>query len=160
MARLLRVRKIEEQVARATWAAAEDRSRRAEDQVRRGRQEALRAQSSLGAPIASGPEARQRLIEWQLLEGMRRSLAQREEQLLTLRGQSERLLEAWQERNRDEKALEKLEAIQRKEHRDSLEREETQEMDERARERWLGRKETPPSSSFPFRGPPWDADLS
>jgi len=134
LARLLRVRAIEERVARAEWseyetAAQAHERRRAEraDQLERSRAE-------LAQRIAPGSTVRP---EWMLvaesaLDGQVRDLLHAHEDTLTRRAQADAMGTVWRERERDRRVLAELEGRSRHRHREELERWENQQLDEQA----------------------------
>ena len=129
LARLKRVRAIEERVARASWSAAEHDAAGAEAALERHRA-AIEGARTVGGGTALDP--RRALVDQQIVDGLVRGLLPRKEEALTLRGQARRLAAAWRERESDRRALEELETRARERHRAELQRLENREMDETA----------------------------
>ena len=132
--RLLRVRAIEERVARAEWGQTETLAR-AQEQLRDERARKLASsRQELAASMGPGSTLRP---EWMLqaeqaLAAQVVDLRHRHEDALTLRAQADTLGRVWQERERDRSVLEELEGRARTDHREELERWDNAQLDEQA----------------------------
>ena len=134
LARLLRVRAIEERAARAEWS---------EFEVVAQVHEALRDQRAgqlgsarrhLAAGLAPGSTLRP---EWMLLaeralDAQVADLQLTHEDALTRRAQADAMRDVWRERERDRRVLSELEDRARLRHRDELERWDNRQLDEQA----------------------------
>jgi len=135
LARVRRVRELEERVARGVWSVAERAARTAEDEleerrraVQAAREELLASARDEGGALRPGAVVQgHRAIEV-LLGGVHRH----RELARTARDQAERLAEAWRRRRVDRRALEQLEERARARHRAEVERLENAALDERA----------------------------
>lgn len=143
LARLARVRELEEREARGRWAAAEREAAGAEAELGRRREALDRARGELGALRGAGRLEPARVLACE------RVLADHEarvraalERARTLRLQADELRGAWRERERDRRALEELEARGRERHRVALRAAEAAELDEVAARR-SRRREAP-----------------
>ena len=156
LARLLRVRAIEEQVARAEWGLSEALARD-QERLRAERAEALAlARAELAGRLAPGNalHARWMLQAERALEGQATDLRRTHEDALTRRAQAEAYGRVWRDRERDRRVLAELEGRARARHREELERWDNAQLDEqallrRAAELRRRRREEDSSSNVP-----------
>jgi len=132
LARVLKIRRLEERVARSAWGEAESRTRTAEAHAQTMRSELEEARAELrknlgGLLRPQNVELAHRLIDRRVTE-----LAQAQASVETLRDQAARLAQAWRERDARKQALERLEERHLGRHRLEALVEEGREMDERA----------------------------
>ncbi len=115
--RLVPVRAIQEQAARASWLEVEHSARDAEQQLGELRQRTERAQRALGDGMRRGAPSPSVLV-WQhaALDRMARGVARWRERARSLRFQADRARAPWQERRRDLRALEHLRRRQHQRH--------------------------------------------
>jgi len=134
LARLRRVREIDEQVARAVWTAAEAESREATALLEEAREAVHQAHEDLSGALDPGADPRldprNVLTSLTTIEGMLEGVRRRRESALTLRHQADQLAETWREREVDRRALVELETRARERHRQELGRHEIAETDE------------------------------
>lgn len=134
LARLKRVRKIEERVARAEWGRTEALAR-AQEALRGQRARELDdSRSELAAAMLPGSTLRP---EWMLqAEHAFRSqvagLRLAHENALTRRAQADAFGQVWREREREHRALDELENREQGRHRAELERWDNAQLDEQA----------------------------
>ena len=128
--RLLRVRTIEERLARSEWSQGERIAQAAEDAQDRARAHLHRSRSELAAGLEGSLHARAVLTQQALLGGLGRRLAGARETYLTARGQADRLGDHWRTRNAASEALSRLRERDRLAHRREEARREAAEMDE------------------------------
>ena len=126
LARVKRVREIEERVARAAWSSAERTATEAEARCDAARERIADARRAPAGEI----DPTRILLGHRATDGLLQGLLRSKEAALTLRGQAARLGQAWQGREVDRRALEELETRARERHRVAREREEAKEMDE------------------------------
>jgi len=151
LARLLRVRAIEEQVARAEWGQTEGLAR-AQERLRDERAHGLAsARQELAASMGRGSTIRP---EWMLqaehaLTAQIADLRRTHEDALTRRAQADALGRVWRERERDRRVLDELEDRARTLHREEVERWDNAQLDEQAlvRQRRILRRPEEDSSS-------------
>ena len=157
LARILRIRGIEERAARATWAEAELRSAQADGESERARRAVARGRRDLAAELgppalpdpdapslARGPEARSGTESGKTLDASRalrghaaldsllRFFRSRLETGLTRRAQADDRKERWRARDSDRRALEELRERAARRHREELRRREEAQADEEA----------------------------
>ena len=134
LARLRRVREIDEQVARAVWTAAEAESHEATMLLEEAREAVHEAEQSLShtlTPAAGGRLDPQHILHsLESIRSMLDGVRKRRESALTLRSQADQLAEAWQEREVERRALSELEDRARARHRTELEHLENAATDE------------------------------
>ncbi len=136
LARVLRAREIEEEIAREAWARSVARANAAaedEEAARRALDGAHRElleleQSAPGRPLS--PTAI--LVGHRALDRLRREIAEKAELALTARSQAATMETAWHDRSAQRKGLSELEARARDRHRKEARREEDAERDENA----------------------------
>ncbi len=136
LARLARVRSVLEETARSEWSQAEGTAREAETEWSTSADARARAQRDLASNLAGGSvdpravlQAQEAIDQLGALERTKREQAQ------TKRWQASRFQEAWQEREQDRQAIEKLEERDRQRHRATLEQVAQAELDEVASSR-------------------------
>lgn len=127
LARVKRVREIEEDVARATWLAAEAEAASAAAERDRLRSHIAQERAWLAA---TRPDPAEVLLHYRLLSRLLSLLRGRKERSLTLRAQADRLAGSWRQRERERRALVELEGRKRQRHVMELRRLENLEMDE------------------------------
>jgi len=133
LARVLRVRAIEERVARAEWSVAQAALHEAEAKRNERSQGLSDARQSLGAGRVSGAINPQRsLLVERTLDAQVFGLSNAIEQVHGKLVSAEQLAAAWRGRERDRRALSELEQRARDSHRIELEAESNAEMDETA----------------------------
>ncbi len=115
--RLARVREVQEELARATWAGAEREAREGEEQAD-ALAEALRAAQRELVAARRDPRggAARALVAERTLDTLAERLRSARERARTRRAQADRLRDAWRERERDVAALERLEERARERH--------------------------------------------
>ncbi len=153
LARVQRVRDAEERLARAAWGEAQAAAHEAADRRERRARALADARSELVRILEAGPVDPVWLGSAQeaLGNGVI-ALRRAHEQARTLAERAERFALAWRERDRDRRALAKLEERARARHRAELERAEALEQDERA----LSRAASPGPPGPPEPGSPRD----
>ena len=132
LARLLRVRSIEEDVARASWARAELRAGEAEQRRRALSSELAAARDALARELGCGVPLSPAWITLaqRALDGLAVALRARTEEALTLRGQADAEARAWRERRSRRRGLEELESRARARHGREREAAEAAQQDE------------------------------
>jgi flagellar biosynthesis chaperone FliJ len=159
LARLLRVRAIEEELARAALARAEAEARSAAAVRERAAHELARGRSELVADLATGTIRPARvLLAQRALGNLAVALRARLERERTLVGQASVLRAAWRARETDRRALVELESRAHRSHRAELERRENAALDEVAQRR--ARQVRRPGSESDSSRPGWGADES
>lgn len=146
LARLRRIREIDEQVARAAWSEAENASRVATAELARARAAVEDANRNL-AGVPGELQPGEVLLSLQVIEGLKRAVHARRELALTRQGQAKELADAWREREVDRRALEQLEERARVRHREELERADNAEIDEQNLMREIRRRRRTESDS-------------
>ncbi len=142
--RVLRVRALEEESARARWSEAEGAARGAESHVQLLRSELVKGRRQLGELRASGAvHANELLAAEHAIGSIERKLTAAHERALTLRFQAEEWREAWREKQVEHEALERLRDRQRTEHAEEENAAESQRLDEVASVRHA-RRQLPP----------------
>lgn len=107
--RVLRVRRIEERLARSSWASAERAAAEAEEACGEARALLASARDDLGAERAQrGLRPERVLFAERGLDAIGAALSARREAALTRRGQADGLAAAWRQRDADRRALEEL----------------------------------------------------
>jgi len=150
--RVLRVRNIEERVARADWGAAQSELREAQEDRDARSNGVADSRRSLGVGRLSGQvnPARNLLAE-RTLDAEVFGLQGATERVFTKLAHAERLAAVWRGREQDRRALTELEERARDGHRKELEASENAEMDEvaigRMTQRRQNRREHPGSAA-------------
>jgi len=154
LARVLRLRHAEEDLARtrftervAVMQRAEEVAQGLTNELRRSRDELFETRTHKRIP----PE--ELLLAQNTLENLEQNLVEQRRLADELGGEVELLRAAWEAARRDRKALEQLEDRRRRDHRDREEQRANQELDETAQRRAMERRSAGSSSEF---GP--DAD--
>ena len=130
LARLKRVRAIEERVAHAAWSGAEQIAREAEANAEQQRATVARGRTE-AAGATDGPlAAKSAELDRAAVDHLLRVLVARREAALTTRGQADRLADAWRTRERDRRGLQELEERLHTRFRRESERAEARELDE------------------------------
>ena len=134
LARLERVRAIEERVARATWSRAEQEAAEAETEYATRRDAIAEARAQLTeARSETGPlDLDELLLAERAIDGMVSQLRNVREAALTRRGQAESLLRDWRERKTGKRALEQLRSKAKARHAATELEDENREQDELA----------------------------
>ncbi|MCA8980468.1 MAG: flagellar export protein FliJ [Planctomycetes bacterium] len=136
LARLFKVREIQEEIARGEWQAAEDLARRAEQRVHEILQLVAETNASLRELQASEQLSSTEVLALQdLLERVTRTLAGARRQAAELRAAAERAREPWTALRVELEGLGRLEQRARDAHRTELTRVENAELDQIALER-------------------------
>lgn len=143
LARLLRVRAIEERVARGEWSRAETAARESEARRAERARDLGEARGALFRSLAPGAGPlrptlvlRTQLSVGALLDALRRS----HEDALTRRARAESSASLWRARERDRRVLAELQDRARVRHREELERHDNALLDEQALMRQAYRK--------------------
>ena len=156
LARLERVRAIEESVARASWSRAEQAALEAERDYERPRDATAAARADLaltrggtGGRVATAHA----LLAERAIDGMLRHLVSLRETARTRRSQADSLMRDWRVRKTDRRALEELHKKAARRHAETEGRREEREHDEaailRARRNGAGRRVAHSGSSDP-----------
>ncbi len=155
LARVRRVREVEERTARAAWKEAESAARVADGERERRSKSLARSRSELVEMLRAGAVEPNwvRHAQDALGQGVL-ALRSAHERALTMRQQAEKFATAWRERERERRALLKLEERLRARHAYELTRVEALESDERA----LARKFAAERSASRFKTIPERAD--
>lgn len=136
LARLAKVRELQEEIARAEWQAAEDLARRAERRVHEILQLVAETNASLRELQASEQLSSTEVLALQdLLERVMRTLANAKRQAAELRAAAEVAREPWTALRVELEGLARLEQRARDDHRTELTRVENAELDQIALER-------------------------
>jgi len=146
LARVLRVRELEEREARLVWGRAEQEARQAEGVVRTARAGLTELRAALTAARTSSELSRLPWLESQV-DGRAEALAACLEEARTLRQRAERLAAGWREAEGRRRALVELEARGRSAHRMALAAADQRELDERAGADFAARKGPDPESN-------------
>lgn len=150
--RLLRVRGIQEEVARGEWSAAEADARVAETTHRELLQRLANEREGLSARLRAGAGglAPASILEaHRVLDVQARRIATARTRAAKGRARADALAARWREVDRERRSLVELEERERARHRTALERAEEVEQDERARS---GAEDSFPNSSPRPRG--------
>lgn len=134
LARLLKVRAIEERVARSEWSQFEVVAQAYESRRDQRASQLGRSRRGLAEGMRPGATLRP---EWMLLaeralDSQVTDLVRTHEDALTRRAQADAMGSVWQERERDRRVLSELEERARLRHREELERWENHQLDEQA----------------------------
>jgi len=141
LARVRRIRELEERLARSEWGEAQAEANQAasqRDQMRADLNAAREELRSLLGPVSDGETPKPPLdpqavaLSHELLDQQASHVRRADERTLTLQGQADRLAAAWKKRDTRRQALERLEERDQKTHFRELEREDAKEQDERA----------------------------
>ncbi len=136
LARVRRVREIEERIARAAWGEAEARATEAEATRKRMRDELDHSRAALSRAMAGGSiDPTVALLEREALDTQLYALSVADASWMTHVAQAQSLAEAWKKREADRRALEELTKRALDRHRTELRKEENAEMDEIAAQR-------------------------
>jgi flagellar export protein FliJ len=139
--RLKRVREVEEQAARERFLAADRRARDAEDAADAARCELVAAEARHCAALAERKSDPARiLLELAAIDGLRADAGRTLERARTARAEAERERQAWSERRRDVRGLERLAGRDLERWRAETARREAQELDEVASVRAAARE--------------------
>lgn len=127
--RVLQVRALEEQVARARWLHLEREAAVAEERAVDRFRARDTAQRELRATLVGLDPAG---VLWRhgVLDRMTGAAVRQRERAVTLRDRAEQRRSPWEDRRREVRALERLRARALEAHRDALLREETRALDE------------------------------
>lgn len=136
LARVLRVRRIEEQAARATFLEQQVLAREAQESAEQALGQRQLMESQLTDQLQSGPiDPRSAIRGQNSIEGMGHVCRRRRDQATTLSLQAEQAREPWVETRVDVRALERLEDRMRERHLSAVEKKANQELDETAARR-------------------------
>jgi len=146
LARVRRIRELEELIARTQWgeAQAEANDAAATREARRAELDTAREELALllGREVGPEPKVPRRSIDpravtlsHELIDHRVRAVRRAEEEVLTKQAQADRLARAWGERDAHRKSLERLEDRDRQGHLRELERADAKEADERTSHR-------------------------
>lgn len=131
LARLARVRALQEEQARAEWQAAEQEARAAEARTARATADRDTARGLLADDLSAGALGPgEVMLAHGQLDRMDREIRQRREVQVTARFQADQARAPWEERRRDVRALERLEERARDDHHREAEAAEAQTLDE------------------------------
>jgi len=142
LARVLRIRELEERIARVQWgeAQAEANEAAAAREARRDELKAARDELArlLGGEAGPEPEAprpsidpRAVTLSHEIIDQRVGAVRRADEEMLTRQAQADRLARSWGEKDARRKSLERLEERDRQDHLRELERGDTKEADER-----------------------------
>ena len=152
LARLLRVRSIQEEEARGEWAGAEA-SANAAERAESALAEHLRAdREALSTGLASastGFSPATLLAQHAALDAQVRALATAGSRAQGLRRAADERARVWRERERERRALEELSQRERRRHLQALERAEEAERDELVRARLRRESQADSSATAP-----------
>lgn len=153
LARLLRVRSIQEEVARGEWVNAEAAAREAENHESALEARLRDSREHLGAGILSEPggvSPTAVLASHAALDAQVRGLSAAKETAHGARSHAEALARTWRERERERRALAELAERERLRHSRDLEKAEEADRDEIAQRRRLGESRESSSAATPF----------
>ena len=139
--RVLRVREVEEETARAEWLVVEQAARTAETRAEALAHDRAAAFGELAREMAerSLPPAVM-LVRHAALDRLARTESGERERALTLRRQADQARGPWQDRRREVLGLTRLRAVAKSRHADAVLAEEIAEMDEVALMRAASRR--------------------
>ena len=135
LARVQRVRDLEERVARAAWGEAQAEALQAERSRDRASTHLEETRRELTRRPAERLDPGQALLGERLLDAGLEALHRTHETVETTRTQAETARSAWAERERDRRALDKLEERHRSAHLEEVRKAENAQMDEVAGQR-------------------------
>jgi len=136
LARVLRVRRIEEQVARAEFLERQVMANEAQEASQRALEGRLLIESQLAEEIETGPlDPRSAIRAQDSIDGMGRVWLRRSEHAKTLAVQAEQARAPWIEVRTDVRALEHIEERKRERFSSEVERRANRELDETAARR-------------------------
>ncbi len=151
LARVLRVRTIEERAAAASLASAQAELAAAERTAADRRRALSDARRELGVRLAGGVlEPALVLVEQQAIDAQLSGLTAARHAVLSCQAHVQAELEAWQQREQERRALAELETRARDRHRQAVHAAENAELDETAGQR-VGRGTAPPRATRPER---------
>jgi len=133
LARLARVRVLQEEQARAEWQAAEQEAEAARTHRDQAHADRVQAREVLANDLRTSSIAPGEVVlAHQQLDRMDREFTRRRELAATAQFHADRARTPWEERRRDVRALERLEDKARTEHQYEVEAAEAQQLDETA----------------------------
>jgi flagellar export protein FliJ len=133
LARVLRVRVIEEELARGAWQPAERAAQDAEAAAGATLEEIARSEERLAREQAGGRISPAEVVLFgNALDALRRVLAHQRRSAKARRAEAARLRQAWEAARARMRGLERLEQRERAQHRADLEAGELREIDEQA----------------------------
>lgn len=136
LARVLRVRRIEEQAARATFLEQHALAREAQESSARALEQRQLMESQLTDQVQSGPiDPRSAIRAQDSIDGMGHVCRRRRNESTALSLQAAQAREPWVETRVDVRALERLEDRMRERHLSSVEKQANRELDETAARR-------------------------
>lgn len=144
--RVLRVRELREEVARAEFLAADGPAREAEELASACGGDLRAAELELRDDLASGPLAPAAVIlEQGALQDLERRRLGARRRAATLRHAAERLRDPLRDAQKDRRALERLRERALEVHRVEVEKEDNRVLDEVAGTRWRSGRSGPPT---------------